>query len=82
MPNGDANVGSTKTMMRLGFYVSKYFTHPATLRNPQKSIKGSAEPSSGELKYLLQKGDANEIETRSLLALSDWTVRLGKSHSA
>lgn len=79
LPDGSANLGSTKTMMRLGFYAAEYFTHPVTLRNPQKTARGSAEVDGADLKYILQRGDAAEIEARSIAALTGWTVRFGKS---
>lgn len=82
LPYGEANIGSTKTLMRLGFYTARFFTHPITIRNPQKTALGSVEANGEKLKYLLLRGDAEEIESRSIAVLSDWRTRFGKSKSA
>lgn len=81
LPNGEANIGSTKTLMRLGFYAARFFTHPITVRNPQKTALGSVESNGEKLKYLLLRGDAEEVESRSIAVLSDWRIRLGKFKS-
>lgn len=77
LPDGTVN-GSCKTFARLGFWAEEYFTHPVTLRNPQKAVAGSAEPADGALKYLRLKGKADEVADRSRIALEDWSVEFSK----
>lgn len=81
LPDGRVN-SSCKTFARLGFWPDEYFTHPVTLRNPQKAIAGSAEPNGGPLKYLRLKGKADEVADRSRLALENWTVEFGQAQNA
>lgn len=64
MPDGRANVASTKTMMRIGVYAADLITHPITARNPQKALDDSAEPNNQELRYMLLVGDAEDVIKR------------------
>ncbi|GAA6176739.1 hypothetical protein [Sulfitobacter pacificus] len=77
MPRGLVNIGSSKTLMRLGFYAAEVFEHPVTTRNPQKAIAGSAEADGANLQYLRLKGDAEEMADRSRMALENWSVKFG-----
>ncbi|CUI01884.1 hypothetical protein [Leisingera aquaemixtae] len=81
LPNGTVN-SSCKTFARLGFWADEYFTHPVTLRNPQKAIAGSAEPNGDPLKYLRLEGKADEVADRSRLALENWSVEFGQAQAA
>lgn len=75
LPDGMANIGSTKTLMRLGFYAAKVITYPLTLRNPQKGCGQLAEPNGAPLRYLLLRGDSVEIRERANAVLKAWTTR-------
>lgn len=81
LPDGMVNIGSSKTLMRLALYGSEVFSHPVTLRNPQKAISGSAESDNGPLWYLRLKGKASEVADRSRGALEHWSVELGFSEA-
>lgn len=78
LPNGDVNIGSTRVFARLGFYASRFFTHPLTLRNPQKGLEASIEPEGSELSYLQLSGVATIIETHAIGALAGYNVRFGE----
>ena len=64
MPDGRANVASTKTLMRMGVYAAELVTHPVTFRNPQKALGESLEPDGQELRYFLLIGDPADVTER------------------
>jgi hypothetical protein len=77
LPDGMVNIGSSKTLSRLGFYALRVFTHPMTLRNPQKAVNGSAEAGGAPLWYLRFEGRADEVADRSREALDGWSTEFG-----
>lgn len=64
MPDGRANVASTKTLMRLGVYAADLITHSVTARNAQKAIDDSLEPDGQPLRYVLLIGDSADVTKR------------------
>lgn len=71
---GTVNLGSSKTLARLGFHAAEVFTHRLTWRNAQKACYGDqAEPDS-RLTYLRLKARAKVIWSAVPQILEGWDI--------